>query len=332
MAPARADARAAQARARRGKITRMRSWARFAALAAIAAFAGCYQPTFEPCAVTCAGAGSACPAATSCGTDGFCHAPGEALCTDIDARPPDATPADAGDGGLDPLLTGCVVRLMMDEPSWSGLSGEVGDACGDDDRGTAIAGATTVADGVRGRAGQFGGGSTCVRIADRAALHAGAALTFSAWVFPIALDGVTSFGLVSKRNDVAVDAEYSVFLWTDDHVYVDIDNENDRFDGATALVNGAWQQVTVVYDGAASSVARVRIYVDGVLDVVGPESSASATATDADLFIGCLPVSSPTQGFEGKLDEVVIWSRALSAIEVAAWHAQTAPAAAARRP
>ena len=237
----------------------------------------------------------------------------------------DAAVDAAVDAGPDPLLAGCVLYQHMDEPSWSGLSGEVGDACGDDDRGTATAGATTVASGVRGRAGEFSGGSSCVRIADRAGLHAGAALTISAWVFPTALDGSREFGIVSKRVDYGVAGEYSVFLWSGDHVYVDVDTENDRLNGSAVLVNDAWQQVTVVYDGAVASDQRIRTYVDGALDVIATETSATATAFATDLYVGCLPLGMPAQAFVGKLDEIVIWTRALSPAEVGAWYQQTRP-------
>src|SRR5262245_17895900 len=45
-------------------------------------FTGCYQASFGPCAVTC-GEGNACPADTTCGGDGYCHAPGTpATCPD----------------------------------------------------------------------------------------------------------------------------------------------------------------------------------------------------------------------------------------------------------
>ncbi len=45
-----------------------------AALVAVVAAAGCYDPQLEDCTVTCAGAGD-CADDQVCGTDGFCAAP-----------------------------------------------------------------------------------------------------------------------------------------------------------------------------------------------------------------------------------------------------------------
>jgi alpha-tubulin suppressor-like RCC1 family protein len=64
------------------------------------AVAGCYRPELGPCAVRC-DESTACPASLSCESDGFCHAPGEALCLP-DAQTPDAEPPDAEpDGGME---------------------------------------------------------------------------------------------------------------------------------------------------------------------------------------------------------------------------------------
>src|SRR5262245_31510927 len=65
--------------------------------------AGCYSPAFDNCSVRC---GEVCPADTTCGGDGYCHAAGAPLCPgttdaaldappDTDAALPDAAPPDA---------------------------------------------------------------------------------------------------------------------------------------------------------------------------------------------------------------------------------------------
>jgi len=229
---------------------------------------------------------------------------------------------DAADGP-DPLLAGCVVDLRMDEPAWVGSPGEVVDWCGGDDPGTATGGATTVADPVRGRVGIFSGGTSCVVIPDRPPLRAADQLTMSAWVYPTALDGSREFGVVSKRVDYQVDNAYSMFLWTGDHVWVDLDTEDNRFDGAAVLVNDRWQQITVVYDGREPAGVRARVFVDGALDLQASEDSAVLTPFTADLYVGCLPLSGPAQAFAGRLDDVVVWTRALAPGEVTAWYDAT---------
>jgi hypothetical protein len=237
-------------------------------------------------------------------------------------REPDAPPAPPPDADL--LMRDCVLRLQMDEPAWTGAPGEVVDACGGDDNGAAQNGATTVANSVRGRAGSFDE-PMCVLIPDSLRLRASAALTLSAWVYPTGLDTVNELGIISKRVDFQVKAEYSMFLWTANKAWVDVDTEDDRFDGSLDFVNNKWQQLTVVYDGARPAMSRVQVYVDGALDRTAPETSAAVTPFGAPLSVGCLPLSGPAQSFVGQLDEVVVWQRALDAGEVMQWYAATKP-------
>jgi hypothetical protein len=78
---------------------------RLACLGGIVALAGCFSPDYARCAVQC-GAAEACPSATTCGDDGYCHADGDpATCglallgdaggdrADADPAAPDADPS-----------------------------------------------------------------------------------------------------------------------------------------------------------------------------------------------------------------------------------------------
>ena len=57
--------------------------------------AACYSPRFEQCSIAC-GPADGCPHETTCGRDGFCHAPGEPACTTAPDASIDPLP-DAGD-------------------------------------------------------------------------------------------------------------------------------------------------------------------------------------------------------------------------------------------
>lgn len=241
--------------------------------------------------------------------------------------PPDGMPpVDLLSGTL---RNGCVLALHMDEASWSGASGEVKDDCGNDNPGTVVGGGTTVAGGVRGRAGSFAG-NACIEIPDAPALHGTTGLTMSAWILPTRLNnGEGANGVISKRTDSGKDAEYSVSVWIDNRVWVDLDGENDRFEGMTTITEQAWEQLTVVYDGTREATQRARVYVNGSLDVTRTETSASLTPYPSKLHVGCMPAPSaspPTQqNFIGEIDEVVIWNRALGDAEIAQWYASTRP-------
>jgi hypothetical protein len=234
------------------------------------------------------------------------------------------------------LRNGCVVALHMEEPSWSGATGEVKDDCGNDNPGTVItdtvigAGTTTVAGGVHGRAGSFTGGA-CVDIPNAAALHGTTGLTLSAWIFPTALDAGDTHanGVISKRNDNSNGSEYNLSVWLNNDVWVDLDTENDRFRGSREIKVNEWAQLTMVYDGTRAEPDRVHVYVNNVLDAVQGETSTSLTPFTSTLHIGCMPAPSATpptqQHFEGRIDEVVIWNRALADAELAQWYVNTKP-------
>ena len=222
---------------------------------------------------------------------------------------------------------GCAVGLRMDEAAWTGAPGEVIDACGGDDNGVAVERAQRADDRERGAVGEFPAPSGCVRIADAPALHATTELTLSAWIYPLALDGINPFGVIAKRSDFTVDdAEYTMFVWTGNTVWVDLDGRNDRNHGTRPLINGAWQQLTVVFDGSLPAPQRVAIYLDGALDAVVAESSASLAPRPNALSIGCLPelpATKPQLALAGRIDDAAVWTRAFTASEVAAWYAAT---------
>jgi hypothetical protein len=225
-----------------------------------------------------------------------------------------------------------LLRMSMDEPAWTGAPGEVKDSCGGH-HGTASGGATTSLDDVRGQVGVFVGDPSCVQVVDAAMLQPTTRMTVSAWILPTALSPA-SFGIISRRESFGVDVSYAFFIWTDNNgtgttnqLYVDIDDELDRAPNPNATFLDEWHQVTVVYNGALAVDARVQFYVDGELSFTGKESSASiAPPVGAPpLSVGCLPLGGPAQSFIGRLDEVVMWARALDADEVAQWHAATKP-------
>ena len=234
----------------------------------------------------------------------------------------------SADADLAPLLVGCQLGLAMNEASWT--AGLV-DRCGGDNIGVPTGGATPVDDPQRGRVGEFVGGTSCVIVPDAPELRGGSAVTVSSWVRPTQLTPA-SFGVVSKRTDFTIDTAYSVFVWADmagagtvNHVYVDIDTENDRFENPGDEFLNAWKQITIVYDGSRTQAERIAVYVDGGFRTYGPETSSSipTPTTPPDVYVGCLPLGGPAQSLVGRLDDVMIWSRALPAADVAAWYAAT---------
>jgi hypothetical protein len=217
---------------------------------------------------------------------------------------------------------GCVVGFHFEEPAWAGAPGEVIDACGGDQPGKAAGGARPVDDPVRGRVADFSDTiADCIVIGDEPALRLAGAITMSAWVFPTGLDAVNPYGIIAKRTDDLAEVAYTMFVWTDNHVFVDLDTENDELASTGTLANGRWQQITTVYDGSQPVAARVKIYIDGVLDREAPESASAITPFTSALHVGCLPQQAANkQSFHGRLDDVGVWDRAFTAAEVRGWY------------
>ena len=76
---------------------------------------------------------------------------------------------------------------------------------------------------------------------------------------------------------------------------------------------GSWHHVTVVQDVGHPSRKR-RLYLDGV--EVGSKSNAEAAGLAGDLHIGSANRVGAINAFDGDLDEVRIYSRALSDAEI----------------
>lgn len=238
-------------------------------------------------------------------------------CGSVERRPPD--------GGVDAsidLMRGCALEVKMDEMSWPATGNPVANSCGMAGGHVTGTGAMPVVDGTRGRVGSFSG-TACIDFASSPALHGTTGLTMSAWVRPTALDGQTSNGVITKRMDRSVQSEYSLNVWTGNHVWVDF-GDSDRFSGTATLTDNVWVQLTAVFDGTRAMTDRVRLFINGVPDPLQHTTIGNLGTTlpayDAPVHVGCTPTQMtmpPTQQtFLGQLDNVRVWNRALSDDEI----------------
>jgi MSHA biogenesis protein MshQ len=221
-------------------------------------------------------------------------------------------------------LTDLVLLMHFEEGGWSGASGEVVDSSGLGNNGTAVGGARIRAEGKFGRAGWFDA-STGVRVEDTAYLHPTNQLTVSAWVRPSSSGAGAWRGIVAKRVNYTEKAAYTLYLDQDGKPAVDIDTEDNRAAVTTPLATEVWSHVALVYDGRLPQSSRVTVYVNGQVAGTLVESSSSIRAFDSPLWIGCLPLGQAAQGFQGLVDEVAIWHRALSLDEIHSLATATAP-------
>jgi hypothetical protein len=136
----------------------------------------------------------------------------------------------------------------------------------------------------------------------------------SAWVRPTRIGTGFWPGIVTKRLGYMNQTAYSLHLGESGQVTVDVGDESDRLVGAS-LETTSWSHVAFVFDGALPAERRVRLYINGELDLAAGQTETTIADSTAPVIIGDLPNGGSV--FEGLIDEVAVWNRALSDAEVA---------------
>lgn len=84
--------------------------------------------------------------------------------------------------------------------------------------------------------------------------------------------------------------------------------------GNTAINTGEWVNVAFVWDGTTNTNA-IKIYIDGVLDGQGTSPATETANASYNLTVG-VDAAFNTSFFDGEMDEVRIWNRALTETEI----------------
>lgn len=186
----------------------------------------------------------------------------------------------------------------------SGTSGA--DASGNGLTATLSGGATWTTQGKYGGALQFSGSGQLVTVADANLLDLSTGMTLEAWVYPTVASGVQDV-IIKEGSNVDI---YNLYArnWRglpEGNVYVGGSNQTAE---GTALPTGAWTHLAATYDGAT-----VKLYVNGSLVGSTPISGTIPAST------GALRIGGNTlwgEYFQGRIDEVRVYNRALTAAEV----------------
>lgn len=149
----------------------------------------------------------------------------------------------------------------------------------------------------------FDGNDDRVTVATPTGLSSLSEITISAWIRHGA-NG--TFRSIVDRRDSNADG-FDLYLSNASKLFMRINGFT--LQGSTTLDDGAWHHVVGVYDGSA-----IDLYVDGVLDA---QASAGSTTIDVtgSLFLGH-NFDSSNFTLEGDLDDVAIYGRGLSDLEV----------------
>jgi len=229
-------------------------------------------------------------------------------------------------------LSAAACVLVLSGPSFAaaGLVGAWGlndvggaseaDYSGNNNRGT-VNGALPTAAGKFGNALLFDGTSASVDLGNPTQLRLTGSVTISAWINSAAFPRddaaiVSSFGEISAAGfqlDTTVDTGPRTVGFK---LFDPNGNLMIRY-GATALQLNQWVHVAGVYDAQAQT---MNVYLNGVLDngtQLGTVASSQRSSL-LDVLIGQRADWTTVYGFNGTLDEVRIYDRALSQAEIQA--------------
>ncbi|NQT71779.1 MAG: putative Ig domain-containing protein [Chloroflexi bacterium] len=168
-----------------------------------------------------------------------------------------------------------------------------------------------------GTAINFDGTSKSVDISDDESLDITGEITLEAWVNSLSTGGYHA--IVHKRADEV--ANYYMGLWQGSNVYFRFYNNGTEYHHETTsnpITTGNWHHVAVTFNEANNT---VKIYVDGEQEYIDSSETGTMQTNDLPAQIGY--ISESLYAFNGSIDEVKIWNRALSQNEILASYNST---------
>ncbi len=200
--------------------------------------------------------------------------------------------------------TGLVGAWAFDE----GSGAAVGDQSGKGNHGT-VANGTWVTGGKFNSALSFNGSSTLVTVPDSATLDLTTGMTVEAWVRPSLTGGWQTAVVKEQPGNLA----YGVYASTNlnrPEAEVHVGGASRVVNGTSSLPAGSWSHLAGTYDGTT-----LRLYVNGA-QVAQLTQTGSIVTSTSPVRIGGNAIWG--ERFNGLIDEVRIYNRALSAAEIQA--------------
>lgn len=193
------------------------------------------------------------------------------------------------------------------------------DSSGFSNNSKAFIGNTTWTTGKFGSALTFDGIDDTVQIAESSSIDLGAqtdSYTVSAWIKTTATP--SDFQTIVGKDDGS--GVYPIRLYIDNPsaliTFRISDGIKNPFTGDTATINdGSWHHVVGIRDVASD---LLRMYVDGVQVDISTDLTTATTVNNDDISIGNSGTSYTGDDFNGQIDDVRIYNRALSAAEITA--------------
>ncbi|MFH1850977.1 MAG: LamG-like jellyroll fold domain-containing protein [Candidatus Neomarinimicrobiota bacterium] len=150
----------------------------------------------------------------------------------------------------------------------------------------------------------FDGVDDYVEVSDRMELNPTAAITIAAWIYPRSWDGNNRILQKGLNDDQFIlEAEGDQFEFV-------VNNQVNSVPMSLPPLN-EWSFIVGRYDGSAAS-----IYLNGVLANSIPLTGNLNATTDPLYIGGKSPLSPPEDFFDGLIDELILWNRALDPAEI----------------
>ena len=191
--------------------------------------------------------------------------------------------------------------------------GNANDDSGNGNNGT-VNGATLTSDrfGNANSAYSFNGTSDFIKVLDNDLLDLTQNLTLSAWISP---NSVVNEQAVFGKGKISSQTGYSLLhnVLIPEKTGISIQNQpmpvSEAHINSSTLNLNTWYQLLGTYNGS-----ELKLYLNGVLVKTTTTSLQLMPNSLTDLFIGC--ELSGFRFFNGKIDDVGIWNRALSQQEI----------------
>lgn len=236
------------------------------------------------------------------------------------------------------VFAGVKTNTSLTDPLSEGLAGywKLDEGTGTSATDSSTNGNTgTLTNGPTWTTGQIGGAVTFdnvndyIDLGDVSTMEGQSALTISTWINPTTLANYD--GIVSKYASATSDTTLNLGgtgVGTTSSLVATIRNGSDTY-GYTAtgkIVTGVWTHCILVFDGTQTGNSnRLKVYINGVSEALTFVGTIPATtvANAQNLRIG--RTGSASDYFDGKIDEVRVYNRALSAEEVAQLYRVNSP-------
>ncbi len=189
----------------------------------------------------------------------------------------------------------------------AGTGTTAADASGNGNAGT-LANATWTTSGKYGGALTFNGTSSMVSVPDNATLDLTNGMTLSAWVYPTASSAAWRTVMLKENTSNLVYALYATGDTTVPQGMRVVSNATKAAAGPSALPVNTWSYLAATYDGS-----NLRLYVNGTLTTT-TAATGSMSNSSLPLRIGGNAIWG--EYFTGRIDEVRVFNRALTAAEV----------------